>query len=189
MDPLTAHEKALAEFDSRVNVIKHEQWGARTACARWTVRDLLNHLVYEQLWVPHLLDGASVAEIGDRFEGNRLGDDPKHAWRDASTAARAAWVRPGALDRRVLLSRGATPAVDYLWEMTVDLAVHAWDLAVGIDGERTIDAELAAELLARVEPVVPRWQGMGIFDPPVPIADDASTQDKLLALLGRDPAR
>lgn len=187
MDVLDAHGRGLEVFDRAVQAIGPQDWAAPTPCSEWTVRDLVRHLVYEQLWVPDLLAGASVAEIGDRFDGDQLGDDPVARWRETSRAARRAWLRPGALRRVVHLSRGPTPGEQYCWEMAADLAVHGWDLARALGTDDDIGDDLAVTLLRVVEPVAFLWQGLGIFAPPVPVPADAGPQERLVALLGREP--
>jgi uncharacterized protein (TIGR03086 family) len=143
--------------------------------------------VYEQLWVPDLLSGATTAEIGDRYEGDVLDDDPIGRWQQASTAARQAWLVPGALERDVHLSYGTVPATQYAWEMTFDLAVHGWDLAKGIGAPSPLDTELAETLLPRFANQAKEWQELGIFAAPVPVPETAGASDRLLGLSGRDP--
>jgi hypothetical protein len=73
--------------------------------------------------------------------------------------------------------------------MTLDLAVHSWDLASGIGGDSggyRVPDELAEDLLAVFTPVVQQWQGLGLFDPPLPDWDGAADpHTRLLGLLGR----
>lgn len=183
---LDAHRHAMREFDDRVRAVRDDQWDNDTACAQWTARDLLNHLVAEQYWVPHLLGGATLAEIGDRFDGDLLGSDPLGAWADASARARRAWDSTDAVGE-VNVTGGSIPTEDYGWQMTMDLAVHAWDLARGIDAELAIDPALASTVRAVFEPQVEAMQGLGIFDPPQPVPDEAGDQARLLAMLGRVP--
>ena len=83
---LEHHARAMAEFGSRVHAIKADQWGDATPCSDWDVRTLVNHLVNEQLWVPPLMSGATIADVGDALDGDVLGDDPFAAW-DAAAAA------------------------------------------------------------------------------------------------------
>ncbi|WP_034267990.1 TIGR03086 family metal-binding protein [Haloechinothrix halophila] len=187
MDLLDAHGYSMDRFDRLVRRIG-DRWDAPTPCTEWSVRDLLNHLVSEQLWAPWLLDGATLDDVGDRFDGNVLGIDPVTAWADSSAAARAAFRKPGALDGDVYVSVGMIDAVEYGWQMTTDLAVHGWDLAMAIGEPQPITDELANELIARFEPYVDALQGHGIFEPPVRVGDDAAPADRLVALLGRDPA-
>ncbi|HEV8558793.1 MAG TPA: TIGR03086 family metal-binding protein [Actinophytocola sp.] len=185
MELLEAHGRAMAGFDRVVGRIADTDWSAPTPCSEWTVRDLLNHLVYEQLWVPELLGGATVEEVGDRFDGDVLDGDPVGRWRAASAAARSAWLAPGAVDREVSLSSRRAPAATYGWEMTLDLGVHGWDLAVGVGAESPLDAGLADTLLDVFEDIVPTWQGFGIFAPPLPVSAGADSPTRLLALCGR----
>ena len=152
MDLLEAHGAAMHEFDRRVQLIADEQWTNPTPDTEWSVRDLVEHLVGEQLWVPLLLGGATIEEVGDRFDGDNLGDDPKTAWSLAITGARNAWLAPGATERTVHLSFGDTPAAEYAWQMITDLAVHAWDLARGIGADDDLPAELCEAVLEFVRP-------------------------------------
>ncbi|MBC6461338.1 TIGR03086 family metal-binding protein [Actinomadura sp. HBU206391] len=187
MEQLNAFDTALTEFDRRVHQVTGEQWDAATPCSDWTVRDLVGHLTAEHLWAPLLLRGATLGEVGDRFDGDVLGDDPVGAWEQAVAESSLAFHRPGALDGSVHTSGGRTPAAEYAWQMTMDLTVHAWDLARGIGADDGMDKNLVATVLAGAESRIGDWQGLGIFDPPVDVAESASVQDRLVALLGRRP--
>ena len=93
-DILELHRRALAEFGGRVHAVRPDQWSCATPCVDWSVRQLVNHLVSELRWVPPLLAGATVAEVGDRFDGDLLGADPVAAWDAAAAAAAAEAARP-----------------------------------------------------------------------------------------------
>lgn len=186
MELLHAHRRAMTEFDDRVRRIADDQWENPTPCTEWTVRDLLGHLVYEQLWAPWLLAGATLEKVGDRFDGDQLGSAPLEAWAHGSSAARAAWDAPGATSGEVYVTGGVIPTEDYGWQMTLDLAVHAWDLARGIQADDTLDSDLADALHTVFAPQVEAWQGMGLFAPPRQTSTDVDIQTRLLALLGRD---
>ena len=184
---VSGYVRGMGEFDRRVRAVRPEQWANSTPCTEWDVRALVNHVVTEQLWAPLLLDGATVEDIGDRFDGDQLGDDPVAVWASAAAAAREAFAAPGALRRSVELSYGRRPALGYCQEMTMDLTVHAWDLARGIGADERLDPELINEVLAFVEPQGEQLAGSGLFAPPVAVSDDADSQTRLLALLGRRP--
>lgn len=187
MDLLDAFDTAWGEFDRRVHRVGEGQWAEGTPCADWTVRDLVNHLVSEHLWAPWLLRGAALREVGDRFDGDVLGDDAVGAWERAAAESHAAFHRPGALDGQVHTSGGPSPTAEYGWQMTTDLTVHAWDLARGIGADEQLDPELAEVIHTVFEPQVESMQGIGIFDPPQPVSANADVQSRLLALLGRRP--
>lgn len=186
MELLRAHRLAMREFDQRVQRIDVDQLDNPTPCSEWNVRDLLNHLISEQLWAPWLLEGRTLAEVGDRFDGDRVGETPVAAWNEASGRARSAWDDVS-LDGRVHVTGGTVPTEEYGWQMTMDLAVHAWDLANGIQADATLDPELVETVHAVFEPQMDAIQGAGIFAPPKPVADSADPQSKLLAMLGRQP--
>ena len=58
MDIPAMFGRAVAEFDARVRQIGDQHWHAATPNADWSVRDLVNHLVGEDLWAPPLLAGS-----------------------------------------------------------------------------------------------------------------------------------
>jgi uncharacterized protein (TIGR03086 family) len=145
----------------------------------------VNHLVSEQLWVVPLMAGATVEEVGDRFDGDVLGDDPVASWDAAIAGATTAFRAPGALERTVHVSFGEISGEEYVWQMTADLAVHAWDLARGIGADERIDPELCAAVLEALRPAVPMMAASGLFAPALPVPPDADAQTTLLAMSGR----
>ncbi|GAA1025156.1 TIGR03086 family metal-binding protein [Amycolatopsis albidoflavus] len=187
VDLLAAHGSALDVFDAAVHAAGSGDWARATPCTDWSVRDLVNHLAVEQLWVPHLLAGATLDEVGTRYDGDVLGDDPLSVWEKASAAAREAWLSPGALRRTVHVSFGLVPAEEYGWQMTLDLAVHGWDLAAALGRPNPVPGPLAGRLLDVLRPMIDDWQGLGLFDPPVAVGRTAAAPDRLVALLGRRP--
>jgi uncharacterized protein (TIGR03086 family) len=184
-DLLDLHRRAAAEFDRRMAAIGDDQWEAPTPCTDWNVRALVRHLVYENVWVADLMAGATVAEVGDRYEGDLLGDDPKSAWQDALRTALEELSVPGALERTVHLSYGDERASEYLAQLTLDHAVHGWDLARAIGADDALDAELVEHLWTVWSPRSEMIGGSGVFAPPVDVAPGADSQTRLLGLLGR----
>jgi len=181
------HEQALASFDRQVAHVGGHNLGDATPCAEWTVRELLNHVVGEDLWFAALLDGETLAGVGDRFDGDLLGSDPGAAWAAARQGALAAIRGPGALERGVELSRGLVPAADYVWEILFDHTIHAWDLARAVGGDATIEPALLDAATGWLEGHRDAVTGSGLFADPVELGSQASDQDRLLAALGRRP--
>ncbi|WP_030667800.1 TIGR03086 family metal-binding protein [Streptomyces sp. NRRL B-1347] len=185
---LERHGQALDQFTERVHAVRQDQWDAATPCARWTVRDLVNHLVAEQLWAPPLVrDRATVEAVGDAFDGDQLGPDPVASWDTAAAASRAAFRAPDALAGTVHLSYGDTPARDYCAQMTTDLVVHTWDLARAIGADERLPGELVAAAAREVAPYAADLAKSGLFAAAVPPPPEADAQTKLLCLLGRTP--
>jgi len=178
-------ERATEGFGRQVHAIGEGQWHDPTPCTDWDVRMLVNHVTVEQLWVPPLVRGSSVADIGGRFDGDQLGDDPLPTWDAAVKAASAGFGASGALEGTVSLAGGAKATAEYCWEMTTDALIHSWDLARGIGGDEELDAELVDLVYERTLPIAEHLHETGLFAPPVPVPTDASLQTQLLAIFGR----
>lgn len=178
---------AVTLFGRHVHTVREDQWGAPTPDEDWTVRDLVNHVTVEQLWVPLLLQGGTVAQYAGRLEGDRLGDDPVAVWDRAAAASLAAFGTPGALDRTVQLSYGDSTGSGYCAQMAMDATVHSWDLARALGGDETLPPHLVDFSWREVEPYAGELHLSGLFAPPVPVPEDADAQSRLLAALGRRP--
>jgi uncharacterized protein (TIGR03086 family) len=184
MDVATAFRRASDGFVQRAQLLRDEQWSASTPCTEWDVRALVNHLAGEYLWMAPLLAGQTIAEVGDRFDGDVLGDSPLQRLVDAQRQAVAAVQAPDALARTVHLSFGDTPASEYAMQMTVDSTIHAWDLARGMNGDDVLDPELVDLVYANMLENAESWRSGGAFGPETRPVDD-SKQAKLIALTGR----
>src|SRR4029453_11724569 len=168
---LELFQRAQASFTDRVDAVKPEQWDDESLPG-WTVADLVAHLVNEQLWVPPLLAGEPFDLIEGRFPDDTedlLGDDPFTGWETAADGALSAFAEDDALVRTVHLSRGPTPAAQYILEMTADLTVHSWDLARATDGDTARDGELVTAALVYAEQL-PEDGVPGLFDPPLEVS-------------------
>ena len=177
--------RSVREFGSRVHLIEGDQWDNPTPCSEWSVRDLVNHLVYEDVWAPDLFEGKTIEEVGDRYEGDLLGNAPHKAWDEASAAALGAVRAPGALERTVHLSFGDTSAKEYTTQLLNDHDVHAWDLARGIGADERLDSELVDWLLGEMKPIEDLLKESGAFGDRVEVPAGAGAQAKLLAVMGR----
>jgi uncharacterized protein (TIGR03086 family) len=185
---LARFEAALDVFDTRVHEVPEDRWSAPTPCSEWDVRALVNHVVGELLWAAPLVEGRTIAEVGDQFDGDVLGADPSASWHRASGAAHSAFAEPGALARTVHLSYGDEPAVGYCEQLTSDVLVHAWDLSRGAGLDDRLPDDLVDWALGWVEPLLPMFDASGLFGTAVEPATDAGDQTRLLARLGRDPS-
>jgi uncharacterized protein (TIGR03086 family) len=177
--------RAVQGFGEKVHAVGDDQWTNGTPCTEWDVRALVNHLANEALWVRPLLDGLTIEEVGDRLDGDLLGEDPKAAFDRAAADATAAVGEPGATERIVHISSGDARAGEYLGELFSDFVVHGWDLARGIGADDTIDPGYATLLYRRMKPMEAAMRSWGVYGDGVEVAEDADTQTKLLALFGR----
>jgi uncharacterized protein (TIGR03086 family) len=182
---------ALRSFGVRVHAVGPDGWARETPCAPWLVRDLVNHVTAEHLWVPELLAGRTVEDVGTRFDGDVLGGRPSQAWDRAAEASEAAW-RSCPPDRIVHLPFGDVPAAEYAEQMLLDLVVHGWDLGSAVvrpDRPRlaAMDRALVAHVLEYVRRHRDELGASGLFGTPAP-DDGGDGPAALLRLVGRDPA-
>lgn len=177
--------EAVGEFDRRIASVGEGQWHGATPCTAWDVRALVNHVVVELAWIPPLLEGKTIAEVGDHLDGDLLGDDPPAAWRRRSDAALRAVAEEGAQARTVHLSSGDATADEYLSEVASDIVVHTWDLARAVGADERIDPRLVEFAYRTLEPLMQSWRAAGLVAAPVDVPTDSDRQTQLLALAGR----
>lgn len=186
-DLVAMFRRSTDRFGARVRAVAGDQWSAPTPCDEWDVRALVDHVATEQLWAPHLLRGETLDQVGDRYDGDVLGDDPVAAWEAAVASSVAAFSAPGAIDGTVHLSYGDEAAREYTLQMLTDAAVHGWDLARAIGADEAIDDDVAEHLLAAWTERAAMVRASGVFADPVDVPADADAAHRLLALLGRRP--
>lgn len=172
------------------NVLVHatdDDWHKPTPCTEWDFEELTKHVVYELLWAAPLLAGKTIAEVGDAYDGDILQGNPIEAWitaaRDARNAADAADP-----EAKVHLSYGDVAAKDYIMELAADVLVHGWDMARARGVEYDIPDELARAAYDYMKPHIAGYQGAGLVAAAVEVPEDASWQEKLIALTGRTPS-
>jgi uncharacterized protein (TIGR03086 family) len=184
-DVVALYRCAMEEFARRVHGVPDDAWSDPTPNDEWDVRALVNHLVGENLWAPPLLAGSTVDEVGDSFDGDLLGDEPVEAW-DLSADEALAAAEGADLQATVHLSFGDVPAAEYLWQLTADAAVHAWDLARATGQSEQLDATVVAGVAEWFAGVEDMYRTAGAIGPAVEIT--GGPQDVLLGRFGRDPA-
>ena len=178
------HRRTVDWWRSCVDTVGDGQWGGPTPCTDWDVRELVNHVTGEDLWTVPLLEGSTIEEVGDRFDGDVLGEDPVASARAAADAAVDAVA--GLLPERetVHLSYGEERAEEYVWQLAADHLIHGWDLAVATGGETRLDPALVAALADWYAPREEMFRRAGVVGDQVALNGDA--QHDLLARFGRD---
>ncbi len=181
------HAKALDSTRAFVAGVEADQWGVTTPCSEWNAPALLNHIVSGNLWVGELTAGKSIEEVGDRLDGDLLGDDPLAAYDASAKIAADAFRAPGAMEAMVGVSYGPVPGEIYAGHRFIDVLIHGWDLAEATGQPRALDPELVEACIAIVEPQADMLAGSGMFDADVTAPAGADRQTRLLAMLGRRP--
>src|SRR5262245_2123313 len=185
MDVATLHRRTVEFWQQRLEGVQDGQWDSPTPCSEWDVRALANHVVGEDRWTRPLLEGMTIAEVGDRFDGDLLGDDPVAAGREASTDSTAAVGDLLAGIETVHLSYGDDGAEEYVRQLCADHLIHGWDLATATGQDRTLDADLVAEVGSWFADREEMYRSAGVVGPRTD--GGGSPQADLLAAAGRAP--
>jgi uncharacterized protein (TIGR03086 family) len=180
-DPAAFHRGVAAGFTALVETTAPGDWDAPAPVEGWTARDVVRHLVD---WLPGLLEGGAGVALAS---GPSVDTDPAGAWRTHTEAVQALLDDPataGLVLRNPHL--GEVPVPQALSRFyTPDVFMHTWDLATATGRPHGMDADLAAGMLAGMEPLDEVLRSSGHYGPRTPVAEDADVQTKLLAFIGR----
>ena len=100
---------------------------------------------------------------------------------------------PGSASTQINSPFGQMTRAEFLMAPMLDLLIHRWDLAKGTNQSTTLDPALVEVC---INAFASQWDGMRgtpggdgkhIFGPEVKVSDNASMQDKLIAIAGRNP--
>lgn len=189
-DVFVLAEQALLRV---VEQIKDDQWQTVVPSEMTprqpglTLRAVINYLAYDDAWVPDVLAGKTITEVGEAHDGDLLGERPTAAFARIVAAAIGAARNFSELDKVVHLSYGDFSAREYLTHITYFRAGRAYDIARFIGVETSLPDDLVQGLWEELAPHAEEWRQMGVFGPAVELPEDAPLQDRLLALTGRDP--
>jgi uncharacterized protein (TIGR03086 family) len=163
---------------------------APTPCTEWTVTQVLQHAIADQLaWAATL--GVGPGPSADPFPPSGRIDIGVDAFIEpAFTAARAAWAAVPSDDEAVPtpLPQGKLPANAAAAACALDAAIHAWDIAMGLGQPAPLSDRLAADLLPTAHAIVEPLRQFGVYAAELPSQPGDGSAAALLRYLGRDPS-
>jgi uncharacterized protein (TIGR03086 family) len=179
-DPVDLFDRATARAHGVMAAVTVDQLPLPTPCREWTVQDLIDHMVGG----PDYLLAALAGRLPEPRSGSSAAD-----YRKAVDEVLAGLGKPGAGERTCMSPLGFEWTVrDAVAGTFMDTLIHTWDLAVATGQDRTLDPALVDSCVAMFLPEMPeRGRAAGIVGPAVPVPDDASPQERLLAAMGRRP--
>lgn len=182
MDVKAQYRSAMQGWIDRLDAITPDRLDDATPCEGWTVRDLVNHVVGEELWTSPLMKGQTIEQVGDRYDGDLLGDDVLSAARTA--AASALHAADGPLDgQKVHLSYGDEDAEEYARQLIADHLIHSWDLAAALGADTRLQPDVVDEIAIWFADREDLYRAAGVLGPRMEGGGDA--QSNLLAASGR----
>ncbi|GAA4612280.1 TIGR03086 family metal-binding protein [Saccharopolyspora hordei] len=180
---------AAAALTGIVESIEPGQLTAPTPCADHSVRDLLNHLLF---WGPSLEGGARKEVVpppaasesdADLTSGDWKGDVVRQVERTSH-----AWSTPSAWEGMTHMGSPRQMPAELIGGMiTMEFAVHAWDLARATDQDLDLDDDLIADARDVIAKTGDQGRAMGVFGAEVPVPDTAPPLHHLLGETGRNP--
>lgn len=121
---LLADQAAMEVF----GCVREEHWGSELppvfdmpgADLPTPLRRVLAHIAYDEAWIPDMLAGWTMNEVGrDRFDGDLLGGDPHGNLQRLAALACAAASQVTDGNTIVHCSFGDVPVRDYFWQLTI----------------------------------------------------------------------
>lgn len=188
MDIAELHRRTVESWRSRLEGVAEDDWSRPTPCSEWDVRALVNHVTGEELWTVPLVERSTMEEVGNRFDGDVLGEDPVAVGLDAAATAVSAVDAQLPLGGVVHLSFGETPIEEYVRQLSADHLIHSWDLATATQQDPVLDPELVGEVAAWYADRAEMYRAAGVVGPALPAAAGDDAQSQLLAAFGRSTA-
>jgi len=176
----TLLERASDLTGEIIAAVGDDQWHQPTPCSRYDVERLLRHMIGA---VPERPIDPDEEELDLRAPS------PAAVYTAAVADARRAWADPARLEEVYAFSWGEMSGRTAAEWMLIEGVVHGWDLATATGQAFEPDPDLVAaslELVQHLDEGVLRADGM--FGAAVEVPEDAPALDRLVGLLGRDPA-
>ena len=149
---------------------------ATTPCPEWRVRDLLNHMLDTQRYFARSARGEK-ASLPASPPPSLLTDEPTADFDRATAEVLDAYGQEGVVEKM-------GPALGIAFS---DQLLHGWDLARATDQDATMPDDLAQAAYDSIHGRFTDEQRKGVFEPEIPVGEDATPQQRLLAYTGRDP--
>jgi uncharacterized protein (TIGR03086 family) len=183
------YRRRADRFEALVAGAKAERWDDPSPCSEWTARDVVGHVVD--------MHAVMFQPLGRQLSpAPALADDPLGAFRSARADVEGLLDDPAVAGSECDTPMGRMTVEQHVDNVpSADLVIHGWDLAKATGQDDTIDPDEVARMWPDAQAIgeemrTPDFFGPGIvvFGPEVRVPADAPLQDRLLGLMGRDPA-
>src|SRR3954447_11446849 len=149
---------------------------AATQCDEWSMRDLLNHMLDTQRYFRDAARGEKPAPPGPN-PPDVAGANPRQDVEQIQAEVIDAFSQDGVIDK-------TGPALGIAF---VEQLLHGWDVARAAGQDDTMPDGLAEAAYGVIHGRFTDEQRKGTFKPEVPVGEDATPQQRLLAYTGRNP--
>jgi len=177
-------EQAIASTRAVLTNVTPDQLGASTPCAKWTVSELINHIVGGQYFFAAGAAGAPPAGGDTDYSAG----DYVAAFDEGAATSVAAFNAEGVMGKMLTLPFGEMPGAAFAGLAATDTFAHGWDLAKATGQDTDLAPDLAANLLVGAKASISdafRSPDGSVFGPERTAPEGASNADQLAAFLGR----
>ena len=150
---------------------------ASTPCDDWSVRDLLNHMLDTQRYFLSAARGEQASPPSPN-PPDVLSANPRQDFEQIQAEVADVFGQDGVIEK-------TGPALGIAF---ADQLLHGWDLARATGQDDTMPDGLAQAAYDTIHGRFTDEQRKGVFKPELPVGDDATPQQRLLAYTGRDPS-
>lgn len=179
-------ERAITYALSVAQSVRPDALDARTPCAEWDLRQVLLHLTDSLDVVQESVDAGRVGPGG---AGRESSVDVLGSFRGRAGRLLAAWTSSGHRERMVAVADRALPSCLVAHTGALEIVVHSWDISQACGHEAAVPTALAEDMVRISRIVVTNEIRPSLFGAPVSVPESAGPSDRLLAYLGRDPAK
>ncbi|MDQ1491952.1 MAG: hypothetical protein QOJ23_4466 [Actinomycetota bacterium] len=179
MDPRTQLDEILPMLNQLTGSLSDAQLDAPTACSKFAVRDILEHMIGGATMFAGAFRGAAPVD--------RTGEtDLVAVFPTAMADLRQGVNSPGALERTIASPLGEVPGEVFARFVALDGLVHGWDIATATGQPYEPPAAVVAEVDAFARQAISEAMRDGdTFAAPVDAPAGASPLVQLVAFTGR----
>jgi hypothetical protein len=169
--------------------IKDDQWNinmpAGLTSKPATLKEAVNYHIYDDAWVPDVLTGRTIEEVGDTYKSLLTTQHTKDDYVKYNALASSAVASFQELERITHLSYGDYSAHDYLQHITIFRSLRSYDIAKLIGVSTAIAPDFLQGLWDEYSPLVEQYRQYGILPSAIPSNETDDLQTAFLALVGR----
>jgi len=203
-DPRPLFARAVEIAEPVIAGVQLEQLDLPSPCVEYSVKELLDHLVFVLHRVAALGRGDEAFAPKSITDAAMDREDWAPEWRAAAAEVESAWADDGVLDKLMVLPWATMTGAEVLSMYVSEITTHTWDLATATRQRPAWDeavCRLGLAAMHRDLPMAdrtPMWEAFRAhapanmqFDPPfanaVAVPLDAPLIDQLVAWTGRQP--
>jgi len=192
-DPVAQLDRVTRRTKEVASGVTQAQAADATPCSQWSVLDLFNHLIGGLEFTAGCITG-NVPDIRPNEAESSYRDETDvavliRAYHAAVDRALELAAGPTALERTAMTPFGEMPVARIIVGTVLDQLIHCWDLARATEQDTTLDSEMVEFAYGMLVSggFADMGRQAGFIGAAVAVPDSASTQDKMIGYMGRQP--